>query len=158
MDYQNRIADLMLRQIEAVCRIALAVPEDKRDWTPMGDGRSVMAQLEELATVHIHVIPILKTGDAPLITEDQKEQIRERKERLNTFDKLIEGAREGAKLAAEAIRGVPDSRLEDVVTLHSRGGIKRTMYEMVARPYWNLCYHEGQINYIQMLLGDTEMH
>lgn len=158
MDYQNRIADLMLKQIETVCRTAHAVPEDKREWTPMGDARSVKAQLEELATVHIYVIPILKTGEAPLITEDQKEEIRERKERLNTFDKLIEGAKEGAKLTADAIREVPDSKLENVVTLHSRGGIKRTMYEMVARPYWNLCYHEGQINYIQMLLGDTEMH
>ncbi len=148
----------MIKQIEAVCRTALAMPEDKRDWVPMGSARSVNAQIEELATVHIYIIPILKTGEAPLITEDQKEHIRERKEQFDTFDKLIEGAKEGAKLTAEAIRDVPDSKLDDVITLHSRGGIRRTMYEMVARPYWNLCYHEGQINYIQMLLGDTEMH
>jgi len=148
----------MLKQIDTVCRTAVAIPEDKRDWAPMGNARSVKAQLEELATVHIYIIPILKSGEAPAITDEQKDQIRERKERFDTFDKLIEGAKEGAMLTADAIRDVPDSRLDDVITLHSRGGIKRTMYEMVARPYWNLCYHEGQINYIQMLLGDTEMH
>lgn len=148
----------MLKQIETVCRTAITVPEDKRDWVPMGDARSVKAQLEELATVHIFVVPILRTGEAPPITDEQKELIRERTERFDTFDKLIEGAKEGARLTAEAIRAVPDRKLDDVITLHSRGGIRRTMYEMVARPYWNLCYHEGQINYIQMLLGDTEMH
>lgn len=152
------MADLLEKQAEAVCRSARAIPEDKREWVPMGSARSVKAQMEELATVHIYIIPILQTGEAPVITEDQKSRIAERKMALDTFDKLIDGAIEGAGLIAAAIREVPDSKLEDVITLHSRGGVKRTMCEMVARPYWNLCYHEGQINYIQMLLGDTEMH
>jgi hypothetical protein len=32
------------------------------------------------------------------------------------------------------------------------------MADMLFMGYWNLTYHMGQVNYIQMLLGDTEMH
>jgi hypothetical protein len=32
------------------------------------------------------------------------------------------------------------------------------MADILFACYWNLTYHCGQVNYIQMLLGDTDMH
>jgi hypothetical protein len=28
-----------------------------------------------------------------------------------------------------------------------------TLEQIVSYPYWNMCYHEGQINYIASMLG-----
>jgi hypothetical protein len=38
------------------------------------------------------------------------------------------------------------------------GGVVMTMADILSLPSWNMVYHLGQINQIQLMLGDREMH
>jgi hypothetical protein len=53
---------------------------------------------------------------------------------------------------------VSDADLDVEHPLPWNADAKMTTADMMFFPYWNLVYHVGQINYIQLLLGDTEMH
>ncbi|MEZ5163605.1 MAG: hypothetical protein R2688_07600 [Fimbriimonadaceae bacterium] len=52
----------------------------------------------------------------------------------------------------------PDDQLENEVTLPFGGGMTITMADVLSIHYWNTVYHQGQVNFIQMLLGDGDMH
>lgn len=52
-----------------------------------------------------------------------------------------------------AIRAVPGDALNDEVAMLWG---TQTMAQIIAYPYWNMTYHEGQINYIASLLGCLE--
>ncbi len=52
-----------------------------------------------------------------------------------------------------AIRAVPGDALNDEVAMPWG---TQTMAQIIAYPYWNMTYHEGQINYIASLLGCLE--
>jgi len=51
---------------------------------------------------------------------------------------------------ASVIRSVPDKDLD--IELEMPWG-KGTIGQIIAYPYWNMSYHEGQINYIASILG-----
>ena len=52
----------------------------------------------------------------------------------------------------EAIRRVPDSELDQTIQLPWGAW---TIAHLMGHPYWNMAYHEGQINYIASLLIDA---
>ena len=54
------------------------------------------------------------------------------------------------------IEAVPDQRLEE--TRAMPWGATMTLADRLFICYWNLTYHNGQVNYLQLLLGDIEMH
>jgi hypothetical protein len=158
MSYQERIANMVIGTTDTICRAALAVPEDKRDWVPMGAARTVMSQMQEIATIKDFILPALTTYEFPPVNDATRAQWMEQRNKLSTLDMCILAAKSGAQELAEAIRKVPEEKLDQKIMMPFGGGIEKTIAEVIAMPYWNLCYHEGQINYIQTLLGDREMH
>ena len=56
----------------------------------------------------------------------------------------------------ELIEAIPDERLAEERAMP--WGQTMTLAERRFICYWNLTYHNGQVNYLQLLLGDTEMH
>ncbi len=59
---------------------------------------------------------------------------------------------------AEVILAVPDSALDDVISLPFAEGMTMSRAEVMMMTYWNYVYHTGQVAYIQRLYGDVEMH
>jgi len=57
---------------------------------------------------------------------------------------------ENTSRVVAAIAAVPDETLTDEIEMPWR---KQTLAEIIAYPYWNMTYHEGQINYIASMLG-----
>ena len=57
-----------------------------------------------------------------------------------------------------AISDFPEGKLDEEITLPFGGGMTMTMADLLGLPYWNTVYHLGQINQIQLMLGDREMH
>ena len=58
----------------------------------------------------------------------------------------------------QAVMDLPDSRLDEEVWLPLGGGMNLTVAEVIGKHSWNLIYHLGQINQIQLMLGDRAMH
>lgn len=153
-----RIQDLIVRQtqraLDDVLRAIEALPEDKRDWKPGEGARSALDQLREMAWAPRFYMPYLGSGEAGAGHEEIRAKAREEVSYEVGRDLALKATGELCAMIAN----VPDDRLEDEVTLPMGGGMVMTLAEVLGIHYWNLVYHQGQINYIQTLLGDREMH
>lgn len=136
----------------------MAMPSDRADWAPMGDARSVLSQMQEIATNARWFLPIIREGKAPDFDEHARREAMRLRESYDTIEKCVEAARESAGELCAAISAFPDERLESEITLPFGGGMVLTMADVLAMPTWNMVYHLGQINQIQLMLGDREMH
>ena len=150
---QDQVVKLTQKAVEDVCRAALAVPEDKRSWSPMGEARSVLSQMQEIATQPAFFVPIIRDGQTPAFDEHAREQALKLRQSFDSVEKCIEAARKATTELCQAMAAVPDARLEQEMTLPFGGGMTLTMADILAMPSWNTIYHLGQINQIQLMLG-----
>lgn len=124
------------------------LPEDKRNWSPMGDARTAMDMVAECALL-TDVTEIVQTRafSADFNFEAyraQKAELAQDPEKTHAL--LIESTHK----AIETIKTIPDADL--AIEVQMPWG-PMTIAQVIAYPYWNMCYHEGQINYIASMLG-----
>jgi uncharacterized damage-inducible protein DinB len=155
---QEQAARMTMEALVSLFRAARHVPEDKRDWSPGGAARSVNAQLAECAVSPELQSKLINGEPEESIVAAYHENVEKMKELEQLpFDDLYEISRFNYEALCEIIRLVLDDDLEDRFSLPFNGGMNPTRADLIFVPYWNLVYHTGQINYIQTLLGDTEM-
>jgi hypothetical protein len=131
-----------------------AMPEDKATWKPLDQGRSALSQLQECAiicgftayTLQNHVLP-----------PDFKDAFAREGAEMDTVDKAIARLEERAAALSAVIEAFPDADLAKTITLPWQQE-PASLAEMMFMNQWNTVYHVGQINYIQTLYGDNEMH
>jgi hypothetical protein len=158
MRYQDQVVRTTQKALDDVCRAALAVPEDKTEWVPMGEARTVLSQMQEIATSASWFLPIIRDGKAPEFDEHARREAARLRETYDTVGKCVEGAKQTISELCSAISAFPDSQLEGEVRMPFGGGVVMTMADILSLPSWNMVYHLGQINQIQLMLGDREMH
>jgi uncharacterized damage-inducible protein DinB len=158
MRYQDQLVRSTQKAMEDVVRAAQAVPADHQDWSPMGSARSALSQMQEIATSADFFLPIFRDGVVPEFSEHARNEAIRIRRSHDTMEKCIEATRRSvAELCAE-ISAFPDDRLEEEIALPFGGGILMTMADLLALPSWNMVYHLGQINQLQLMLGDRDMH
>lgn len=153
MRLQEHLVRSTQRALDDVCRAALAVPADRRDWSPGGEARSVLDQMREVALTGTWFLPILAGGTVPSGVDHQAVA-----QEWGTVEECVEAARERIGALCRAMADFPDEGLEHEVHLPFGGGTVLPMSDVLALAGWNLVYHLGQINQIQLILGDREMH
>ena len=126
----------------------LKLPADKRQWNPAPKARSAADQVAECV--------LLNTNSATLLHArvfdpkfDMAAFVKKQTEIMQNEEALLPALRESAAQAVAAIRAVPDSDLSVEVPM-PWGAMSLT--RIIAYPYWNMGYHEGQITYIASLL------
>ena len=152
MTIQALAAELTRETAEVLIAVAVATPEDKLTWQPLDNGRTIMDQLVECTLANRKWTNILRTGVYGNIGGEAAEQAYAE---LNTREKVTVSLRETAADLAAAIEAVPDADLAR--NLETPWG-PYTLARSCMHAYWNMVYHEGQINYIQTLYGDLEEH
>jgi|DewCreStandDraft_1066081.scaffolds.fasta_scaffold01007_18 uncharacterized damage-inducible protein DinB len=157
MRFQDRVIELTRQAGEDLFRTARAVPPDRLTWRPLEMGRSVLDILQECAQQPAF-LPRLLTPASPPLSPEMRAALREERAQWTTIDACEEAYRRNLEAAVQAIREVPDERLDEVVSLPFRPGVTRTIAQILLTVYWQLVYHTGQVNYIQTLYGDREMH
>jgi hypothetical protein len=155
MKAQDFIAIETLRAMEDLIRQAKRVPADKLGWRPMDEGRSTLDQVAECAVICGFLPVILATFKGPEFDEASMKQFQESKSALDTLEKAEAVLRENTAKAVEAIRAVPDEKLDLEIPFFGPGTWK--ICSIMNAHAWNLHYHTGQICYIQTLLGDHAM-
>ena len=155
-------ASRMTRQaLASLFSAARHVPEDKRDWVPMKDARTVQDLLAECALTTLFYIAAAQGKMAEFATFVPDEPAKElwQKRRLEAF-KTLEGseavAQETFAELCQVLEAVPDGRLDEFQPHPMDPSKQATTADLLFLAYWNLVYHTGQINYLQTLLGDTE--
>ena len=124
----------------------------------MGQARNLLSQMQEIATAGNWFIPIVRDRKPPEFDEHaRKEAIRLRMS-FDTLEKCIEAARNSTSELCREIAKFPDVSLEDEMQLPFGGGVVMTMADVLGLHQWNMVYHLGQINQLQLMLGDSQMH
>ncbi len=154
MTLQDYIAEQTERVAAALADFAATTALDRLNWEPSGEGsgldegggkgRSVLDQIAECVGVNFRFAALLRGEPAS-----------EASPALQTAASAQEQLTASAAELAAAIRGLSDDALEAPLQLPRGPLLTRNL--MLA-PYRNMAYHAGQINFIQMLAGDTEFH
>lgn len=124
----------------------------------MGYARSALSQMQEIATSGAFFLPIIREGKAPEFTEHARNEAIRVRLSHDTMEKCVEATRKSVVELCAEISRFPDNRLDDEVAMPFGGGITMTMADVLSLPSWNMVYHLGQINQLQLMLGDREMH
>jgi hypothetical protein len=158
MRFQDYIIDSIQSAFNETFRYAKSVPEDKLTWKPLDLGRSVLDQCQELAQSPGYVAGMIKGEKMPEMSPEAWQKVMEERQAWTTVEDCERVGKERLGALFEAIRTCPDERLKDTVWLPYDGGRDFTIQEIMEYPRWNANYHTGQINYIQTLYGDKDMH
>jgi hypothetical protein len=156
MSIQESLIELTEYMLENLFRNARAMPEDKLEWKPMDNGRTVLDQLQECAQVSNIFKDVLETRKPPNITEEIALKNVEVRSQWKTIDDCETHAKENSEKLFEAMRAVPDD--EVATSIEFAPGYEVPIVKVMSWHYQNLTYHLGQISYIQTLYGDIETH
>ncbi|MBS1707121.1 MAG: DinB family protein [Armatimonadetes bacterium] len=156
MRLQDQIVRMTQRALADLVRSVEAIEPDKQDWRPAEHARSALDQLREVAVVPRFHLMLLRDGHMP--TGEDHAGFRQEAAKLSTVSDAIMAARNSTNDLCELIATFPDDRLEEEITLPFGGGMHVSMADVLTIHYWNMVYHHGQVNYIQTLYGDKEMH
>lgn len=129
------------------------MPADKIEWSPLGQGRTALDQLQECA-----MAPDLYLGYLDPTYRRKANSYAEAAElqrRWTTVEECLQALHESTIALTDAMRNLPLDRLNDEHTMP--WGEQMTLQGIAGLHYWNLTYHLGQINYIQTLYGDKAM-
>ncbi|OGF54729.1 MAG: hypothetical protein A2Z21_00970 [Candidatus Fraserbacteria bacterium RBG_16_55_9] len=158
MNFQERVIQMTSRNMEDLFRSARAVPKDKLEWKPVNNGRSALDQLQECAQAPTWFLSMLETRKPPQFDKDLMEKARAERATWKTIDECENVCRKNSERLFEVIKKFPDKDLDVKIALPFGKGMVMSMADIAMAHYWNTTYHLGQINFIQTLYGDLEMH
>lgn len=124
------------------------LPEDKRNWSPMGDARTAMDMAAECAML-CDVTDIVQSRSFPGGFDFEQFGIR-KAELAKDPEATWALLHKNLARSVATIRAIPDEDLNIQIELPWGPS---TIAQIIAYPYWNMSYHEGQINYIASMLG-----
>jgi hypothetical protein len=150
------VLEWQARQAEAVAGAVshwvMTTDQTKLDWTPELNGnrccRSVYDQIEECAGVLNGIAKLVRGQEWP--PEEEKE-----KADYKSGEEACEALKAAAANYAAAMRSADESVLDG--TFKMPWGEAPASF-MISLAVANMNYHGGQINAIQMMLGDQEFH
>ncbi len=131
-----------------------AIPTDKHTACPGGCAKTPLYMIAECAVVNHRVAQFLKTGQQkPRPTPDERDALLKS---YTDTDKTLAFLQESVAAYKEAIDGFDAARFGE----HNDEffGRPMTLFGIAELPPVHMMYHDGQLNYIQMLLGDNDIH
>lgn len=130
----------------------LRLPEDKRLWSAGGSARNALDMVAEVAVLNGDTAQMIQTRSG--LANFSLEELMRRKAALHDdWPALKALLDENTAKVVEEIRALPDEELETSVQMPWG---PMTMTQIISYPYWNACYHEGQINFIASMIGCLE--
>ena len=155
MKYQEYILGSMKQQVADFFKAVKKVPTDKLEWKPLDAGRSVLDQAQEVAMSFTWSADMLQGKVS--FSEEAFAEDKAVMSAWTTIEECEKQAEERLTAWQTLVSSYPDEKLKETIWLPYDGGRDFTMTEVMEYPRWNAGYHEGQVNYIQVLYGDTSM-
>lgn len=157
-DARKYLASITRMMSQTVSRTAPFTPSDKRNWSPMGSARTTLDVAQECAEALEMGSGWIKTGQ---FTAPDRQVMTARAEALKKNPPKLEDLQARLQKAAEQyaqdLEKVPVERWTQMTTSPFTGQ-QMPVGALLGLPVFNMIYHWGQINYVQTMLGDTEMH
>jgi len=148
----NTLQEFLIRSTQNAAKkleaAVLQLPEDRRNWSPMGNARTALNMVAECAILGATTADMIRNRAFPA-DFDRDAFDREKQRLANDWPALQVLLHENNQKAIAEIATVPDDALWIEVAMPWG---TQTLAEIMAYPYWNMSYHEGQINYIASML------
>ncbi len=131
-----------------------AIPADKHNACPGGCAKTPLFMIAECAMVNHWVAYFLKTGEKkPRPSADEREALLKS---YTDTDKTLAFLEESVTAYHEGVDAFDAARFGE----HNDDffGRPMTLLGIAELPPVHMMYHDGQLNYIQMLLGDNDIH
>ena len=138
-------------QIDGLFEAARALPADKLAWKPAPGARSALDQLQEVATAPAWFTDTHKKRKMEFDME-AFQKWREERSKITDIDELEKLCRANMRTYLDSIKDLDEAELGDKYEMPFPGEFK--LADILTYHFWNISYHEGQINYIQTLYGD----
>jgi len=158
MNLKSYLIDMIESSHNNLFRAVRAMPEDKLTWKVEGKGRSALEQLQECAQSPMWFKAVLDNIDSPPeFSEADFGKMMEERQQWDTVDKCEAACKKNMEGLIESIKQFPEEKMSQKVKLQFREEPFEAA-DMILGTYWNNTYHIGQINFIQTLYGDSDMH
>ena len=157
MRYTDQLIRMTNSVAEGFMRAVRAMPEDKLNWKVMDASRTIMDIVQEVAQCPTYSIPMLQTRSCPPWNPEAFGKLKEERAQWETLDKCEAVLKENLEKLFEVIRSYPEADLSIEIDLPFVEGLRQSMADIMAYPYWNIAYHLGQVSFVQTLYGDWEM-
>jgi hypothetical protein len=154
----EQVVRLTQKSLEDLIRAIEALAPEAQTASPGGLARSPLEQLREVALAPAWLLPLLAEGRPHHGHEEMKRRLGRLPSDASAFRGLCEEARRTTSELCQAIEAFDPARLEEEVTIPFGFRTVLTMADVIGLHYWNIVYHLGQINQIQLMAGDREMH
>ncbi|MBC7809245.1 MAG: hypothetical protein H7145_24180 [Akkermansiaceae bacterium] len=127
----------------------LTLPEGKRDWSPGGTARTAIDLVAECALSNGYTADVVETAKWSAPPYDEYLLVRSglASQGLGAVEKLLV---ENTQRLVGVVESVPDEEM--CVEIETAFGVMSKAH-LVAYPYWNMSYHEGQIYYIASIVS-----
>ena len=150
MSAQETVAKILEDGLPLLTGAAKSTKADKYDWKPEETSRSAKEVFIEAVAMFSNTAGMLEQRAMPAGYEEMVEKFGKM-----SAEELSTQAEKDIKVLVEAIKAFPASDLEQTMDLPWG---TMSFFDIMCYPYWNMMWHAGQINYIQTLYGDQEMH
>ena len=146
-DLQGFLVEVTRKAAEDLIAAVEGLPAEKRAWRPLEKGRSAADQAAECAILNGSTAKILweREWDRDFSFEQYE---RDRAELARDWEAVKAVLRENTEKVIAAIEGFPPEEMAGEVAA-PWGPMPFT--RVLSYPYWNMSYHEGQVNYIASL-------
>ena len=138
------------RQLDRFFDAVKLIPTDKLSWQPNPESRSVLDQVQEVATVFQGIPEAVMNRKLEFTAEQYAESVQQRKA-MTDIGELERKTREATEDLLSFLKTVPEASLADTVEMPWPGQFN--VADLLCYHNWNMSYHEGQVYYIAGLLG-----
>lgn len=126
------------------------IPEERRCWRPEGCAKTPQEIYLECAATYLWAAKLLQGEPADwgqLVSKTQD---------YTDFERAKELMEQWQSEFIAVLERLEGARLTELVD--PGWGDKMPMGQFLLLPSYHSCYHAGQLNYVQTLLGDAEIH
>lgn len=142
-----------LRMRDDLIRAARAVPTERHNWSPGGVARNTIYLVAHCAATNLFFAAIFSSSPLPYQTTEEREAAVEGCETIDQAEALLNRS---VTAVCDAIVALPEQRIGEQMVMP--WGERMPVALSLLAPANHMQYHEGQINYLQTLLGDDEYH
>ncbi|NIM06015.1 MAG: hypothetical protein GTN69_01475 [Armatimonadetes bacterium] len=126
------------------------IPEERREWCAGGCAKTPMAIYRECARAYLWAAETIRGNEV------NWDLLAPRVEDCPDFESAKAALEKNQSEFFAALEEIDESRLAEMVKMP--WGEELSLGQYILLPSYHTCYHVGQLNYIQTLLGDAEFH
>ncbi|HSV74551.1 MAG TPA: DinB family protein [Chthonomonadales bacterium] len=152
-DIRRHAAEAASRATTELLRAAHAIPADRHLWRPGGLAHHTVRIVAHCGASNLFHAAVLAQAPLPFRTEEEHSATVNG---CQTLDAAAELLRRGAQALLDAIAAMPDERLGEPMVMP--WGERQPVLAGILEPVLHMHRHAGQLEYIQMLLGDDNYH